>query len=138
MYWNSVQSQRTMSLQNWLAENFSRMTTAAAADKNRAGHLHPADAVIHRQAVVHPVCRLRVHHAGKPVAPLHDAGMADVGGFGQSGCAGGVDVERPILDGQRPPLVSTQRFARLLLDVAIDTRKRGVLGAVDPDRSVTP
>jgi hypothetical protein len=27
MYWNSVQSQRTTSLQNWLAEKLSRMTT---------------------------------------------------------------------------------------------------------------
>ena len=92
----------------------------AAADQNRAGRLHAADAVIHRQAVVHPVGRLRVHHAGEPVAPLHQAGMADVGGFGQPGGAGGVNVERAILDGHGPAFGLAQRFARVLLDVAID------------------
>ena len=92
----------------------------AAGDKNRAGRQHAADAVIHRQAVIHPVGRLRIHHAGKPMAPLHDAGMADVGGLGQPGGAGGVDVERPILDGHRPALGLAQRFARYALDVEID------------------
>ena len=113
----------------------------AAADQNCAGRKHAADAVIHRQAVIHPVRRLRIHHAGKPVAPLHDAGMADVGGLGQACGAGGIDVERAIFDGGRPPLVSAQRFARFLLDLEINAPTQIVqclFVAVNPDRGLLP
>ena len=50
-------------------------------DQNRPGRKYSAHAVIHGQAVIQPVCWLGIHHAGKPVAPLHDPGMADVGGL---------------------------------------------------------
>ena len=71
---------------------------AAATDESRARHQHPANAVIHRQAVVHPVCGLNTHHAGKPMAPLHDTSMAHVGGLWNPGRAGGKDVKCPIFD----------------------------------------
>ena len=130
-----MQSQRTTSFQNWLAENFSRMTTEPPADQNRAGRQHAADAVIHRQAVVHPVCRLRVHHAGEPVAPLHDPGMADVGGLGQPGCAGGVDVERPIFDGHWPPLGLRSAVRPMCRSISRSMRRNELsFAAVNPDR----
>ncbi len=105
----------------------------AAAHQNRAGRQHAADAVIHRQAVVHAVARAGVHQPGKPVAPLHHPGMAHVGGFGQPGCAGGVDVERAIVDGHRPALGVVQRVAGVSFDVVVDARKLVVTGAVNPD-----
>src|SRR5487761_20339 len=43
------------------------------ADQHRAGRHDPADAVIHRQAIVHSVVGARIHHAGEPVAPLKDS-----------------------------------------------------------------
>ena len=125
-----------MSFQNWLAENFSRRMSCAAGHQNRARRLHPANTVIHGQTVIHPVGGLRTHHAGKPVAPLHDPGMADVGGFGQPGCAGGIDVERVILYGRWPLLVLAERLARLCFDLQIDARPRAWFVAVNPDRGM--
>ena len=45
----------------------------------------------------YPSCR-------RTMAPLQQALMADIGGLGQPGGAGRVDVERPILDGDRAQL----------------------------------
>src|SRR2546422_5955978 len=75
----------------------------------------------------------RSHHTGKPVARLHQTVMLDVGGLGQPGCARSVDVESPILDGQRPALRLAELFARVPLDVAIDAREFVVADAVGPD-----
>ena len=55
-----------MSLQNWLAENLSRIDQRAAGRQHRARSQHTTDAVIHGQAVVQPVARLSVHHAREP------------------------------------------------------------------------
>ena len=74
----------------------------AAIDQHRAGRHHAADAVIHRQAVVHAVARPRVHHAGEPMAPVHQPEMADDRGLRQAGGAGRVDVERAIVE-RSPP-----------------------------------
>src|ERR1700677_4962769 len=41
MYWNTVQSHRTMSFQNWLAENFSRSTTVPPATRIAPGACTP-------------------------------------------------------------------------------------------------
>src|ERR1700690_2044686 len=101
MYWNTVQSHRTMSFQNWLAENFSRRRAVP-----------PANTVVHGQTVIHSVSRLRTHHAGEPMAPLHDPCVADVGGFGQPSSAGSIDTECFIFYGHRPLLVLAKRVAR--------------------------
>ena len=105
----------------------------AAADQHRAGREHAANAVIHRKGAVHPVARAGIHHAGKPVAPLHQPKMADVGGLGQPGRSRGVQEERPILDAQRPELGPAQLLARASLDVDINARERARSGAVRPD-----
>ena len=112
-----------------LAEHHRR-----AADERRAGRHHAADAVIHRQAVVHPVAAANAHQPGKPVAPLHQPEVADLGRLGQPGRARCVDVERPILDGRRPALAPGQRLARVTFDVKIDAREIAVARAVEPDR----
>ena len=106
----------------------------AAGDENRARHLHPADAVIHGQAVIHPVRWLRTHHAGKPMAPLHDAGMADVGGFGQPGRAGGIDVECAIFDGGGRRSLLLSASPEYCSNLEIDTPERRVFAAMNPDR----
>ena len=59
--------------------------------------------------------------------------MADDGGLRQSGCAGGVDIERAILDRRRAALTIAQRFARVSLDLAIDSRELVGARAVGPD-----
>ena len=77
-------------------EAFAQHHRAAAHQRGPGGH-HAADAVVQRQAVVHAVARCHVHHSREPVAPLHQAVMADVGGFGQPGGAGGVDAQRALI-----------------------------------------
>src|SRR5438445_524805 len=94
----------------------------AAADQHRARRQHAADAVVHRQAVVHPVAGAGVHHAGEPVTPLHQPSVADPGGLGQAGRARRIDVERPILDGRQPRLGRAERVAREPPDLAVDPR----------------
>ena len=106
----------------------------AARHQNRPRHLHPTNTVVHRQTVIHPVRCLRTHHAGKPVAPLHDPRVADVGGFGQPGCTGGIDVERFIFYGRWPLLVLAERAAGLCFDLQIETRPRAGFVAMNPDR----
>ena len=93
-----MQSQSTMSSQNLLAENFSRMTNGGARNEGCTGDLHAANAVVHRQAVVYPVFRLRAHHAGEPIAPLHHASMANDGSLRQASRAGGVNIQGTICD----------------------------------------
>ena len=60
--------------------------------------------------------------------------MANVGGLGQPGCAGGINVERPIFDSRRPALGIAHLFVPPALDVAIDAREFAAGGAVGPDR----
>ena len=79
-----VQSQSTTSSQKWLAENRVADHHRTAIDQHRASRDDATNAVIHRQAIVHPVARLCVHHAREPEAPLHHASVADVGGLGHS------------------------------------------------------
>ena len=43
----------------------------AAAHQHGAGRDHAADAVIHRQAIIHAVVGPGIHQPGKPEAPLH-------------------------------------------------------------------
>ena len=104
-----------------------------ATHQNRAGREHTADAVVHRQTVVHPVARPSVEQAGKPMAPLQQAKMAHGGGLGQTGGARGVNVEGRILDRERPALAFPQRFAGVSRDVAIEAGERVVAGALGPD-----
>src|SRR3984893_1417320 len=49
----------------------------ATDDQARAGRYRPADAVIHRQAIVHAIGRSDLHHAGEPVRPYHQPVVAD-------------------------------------------------------------
>src|SRR5437667_222170 len=56
--------------------------------------------------------------------------MANVGGLGQPGCAGGINVERPIFDSRRPALGIAHLFVPPALDVAIDAREFAAAGAV--------
>ena len=70
-----------------------------AGHQHGAGRHHAADAVVHRQAVIEPVVRARVEHAGEPAAPAHHPMVADTRGLGQAGGAGGVDQERRVADG---------------------------------------
>src|ERR1700722_8978694 len=67
------------------------------------------------------------------MAPLHDASMADVGGLGEPGRAGGIDVECAIFDGGRTPFVLAERFAGILLNLEIDTAVGSVLAAMKPN-----
>jgi len=105
-----------------------------AADEGGAGRHDAADAVVHRQAVVHPVRRPNVHQPREPVTPLHQAKVADPRGLGQPGRARRIDVERPIVERRRPAPRPLERLAAVPLDVAIDAREVVVPGAVNPDR----
>ena len=81
-----------------------------ASDQHGASCHDTADAVIHRQTIVHSVVGRRVHHPGKPVAPLHHSKVADPGGLGQPGRARRVNVEGGIVDADGMPLHIAQRF----------------------------
>ena len=108
----------------------------AAVDQDRAGRDHAADRVIHGQTIVQPVARLGVHDAGEAVAREHQPVVIDVGGLGHAGGARGVDVERAVLDGEGAPLARRQRGAGVGLDLLIDARQVGAVGAVLPDPGV--
>ena len=84
----------------------------SATHERRAARHHAADAVVHRQAVVHAIGGCGVHQAGKPVSPLHEAKMADVGRFGQPGRARGVDEECALLERGRRRLRLAQPICR--------------------------
>ncbi len=94
-----MQSQRTTSSQKRLRRKFLLQHDRAAADEHAADRDDAADAVIHRQAIHHPVGGRCVQNPGEPIAPGHDAVMADVGGLRQAGRAGGVDAERAVARG---------------------------------------
>ena len=104
----------------------------AAVAQHRAGRHQAAGGVIHRQAVVHAVGRLRVHHAGEGVARQHHAVVVDVGGLRHAGGAGRVDVERAVLDGERARSLADKRAPA---SASIAWSMRGELGAlaVRPD-----
>ena len=68
-----------MSRQKSDAENRRPDHDRAAGDQQGADRDHAADAVVERQAVVHAVAGLGVEQAGEPLAPSHDAVMADLG-----------------------------------------------------------
>src|SRR5262249_24462370 len=86
----------------------------AATGKDRACGEDAADAVVHRQAVVHSVARLLVHQTSEPIAPLHHPSVADVGGLWQPRRAGGVDKKRTIVDARLPALGLVQPSAVVL------------------------
>src|SRR5271154_3193669 len=52
-----------------------------ARNQYRADRHYSANAVIHRQTIVHPVARARAHQSREPIAPLQYAEMADLGGL---------------------------------------------------------
>jgi hypothetical protein len=77
----------------------------AAADKGRAGGDHAADAVVHRQTVVHAVTRAGIDQAREPVTPLHQPVMTHIGRLRQTGRAGGVDAQRAFAERRRLKLL---------------------------------
>jgi hypothetical protein len=105
----------------------------AAAHQQRAGRDHAADAVIERQAVMHPVVGRGVHEAGEPKTPLQQPPVADLRGFRQTGRAGGVDQERAVGDRHRAAFGQRQRLGRVALDRAIDALKATAAFAVQPN-----
>jgi hypothetical protein len=76
----------------------------AAVDQHGPGRDDAADAVVHGQAIVHPIGWSSIHHAREPQTPHEQPVMADVCGFGQTGRARRVDQERAIGDGGRNAL----------------------------------
>src|SRR5215471_11784606 len=50
----------------------------SAAHQHRPSRHHAANAMIHRQAIVHPIRWTRVHHAREPMAPLHQSKVTDI------------------------------------------------------------
>ena len=103
----------------------------AAARQQRRGRNSAADAVIHRQAVIHAVLRRGVHQAAIPEAPLQQPPMADICGLRQAGSAGGVDQQRAVGDRHGAALFGRQPLGRQSPDRAVDARERAV--AVRPD-----
>ena len=103
----------------------------AAAHQQRTGRHHAADAVIHRQAIIHAILRPGVHQAGEPEAPLQQPPVADIGGLGQAGGAGRVDQQRAVGDRHRAMLARRQRLGRESFDRNIDAFE--IVAAVRPD-----
>ena len=83
----------------------------AAAHQHRAGGDDAADAVIHRQAIVHAIVGAGIHQAGEPKTPLQNPPMADIDGLRQAGRAGGVDQERAIRDRHVAAIRCRQRMS---------------------------
>ena len=59
----------------------------SAAHKRRSDRDHTADAMVHRETVVHPIILIGVQQPGKPVAPLQQAMVAEHRRLGQAGRA---------------------------------------------------
>ena len=95
----------------------------AAPDQDRAGGQNTTDAVIERQAVVHPIGRPGVHETGEPMTPLHQSSMADPGGLREPGGARRVNEERGLVDRHGSALGLAQRAADKSLDVAVEAGK---------------
>ncbi len=104
----------------------------AAIDQHRSGRHRAADAVIHRQAVIHAVVWPRVHHAGEPVGPVHQPEMADDRGLRQSGGAGRVDEECAVIEGHLDTLLAGERGALEFRDRLRDVGKCRIAVAVRP------
>jgi hypothetical protein len=104
----------------------------AAVEQHRADRHHAAGGVIHRQAVVHAVVRLGVHHAGEGAAREHHPVVVDVGGLRQAGGAGRVDVKRAVFDGQLCALRLRQRVSGQRVDHGVEPWQAGAL-AMRPD-----
>jgi len=76
--------------------------------------------VIHWQAIIHSVIRARVHHPGKPMAPLHHPQMTDIRSLGQAGGPRGIDIESPIRDRRRLIIQVLQPVAGEAVDFLVD------------------
>ena len=65
--------------------------------------------------------------------------MRNPGSFGQTGGAGGVNVERQIVDGYRAPLGMDQTFAAILLEISLQVAiypvKRSLACSMHPDHN---
>ena len=112
MYWKTVQSQRAISPQNRLRGKLLGDHHRAAVDQRRGERGDAADAVAERQAIVQAVVGAQVGKAGEPMAPGDDAMMADGGGLGQSGGAGGEDQQRAIGERRRAQFVGPRAASR--------------------------
>src|SRR5260370_28379751 len=91
--------------------------------------------MIHGQAAIHAIRRSRIQYSCKPVAPLHETSMADIGGLRQACGSGGVHVEGSVFGSRQPALRLAQRFATILVEVAINAPERsvGMMVAMNPD-----
>jgi hypothetical protein len=70
------------------------------------------------------------------MAREHQPVVVDVGGLGQAGGTGGVDIERAVLDAERPSLARRQRVARQGTDRAVDAREIAGARTMQPDAGV--
>ena len=105
----------------------------AAVDQRRGERGDAADAVAERQAIVHAVVGAHVGQAREPMAPGDDAMVADGGGLGQAGGAGGEDQQRAVGKRRRAPFALVERRAaerRRARDRrgALRRRRRGARG----------
>ena len=105
----------------------------AAAYQDGSGRNHAADAVVHRQAIVHPVAGPDIHQSGEPETPLQQPPVTDVGCFRQARRAGGIDQQRAIGDRGRAALGRRERLPREPFDRAIDALVLIAVVAMHPD-----
>ena len=103
-----------------------------AADQHARRRYDAADAVIHRQAVVHAVVGAGIQHAGEPVAPHHDAVVADIGRLGEAGGSRRVDAERPVGVPHGSRFAGRERVAPVAPDVEPGAVRDGLVPD-DPD-----
>ncbi len=106
----------------------------SATCQQRADRHDAADAVVHRQAIVHAIVRLHVHQAGEPEAPGQDPTMADIGRLGQPGGARGVDAECAIGDIDGAPFRCREWRSAELRDRGVDPRSVCCRAAMDPEQ----
>ena len=104
----------------------------AAVDQRRGERGDAADAVAERQAIVQAVVGAHVGKAGEPMAPGDDAMVADGGGLGQAGGAGGEDQQRAIGERRRAQFAVLERRAAERRQREIDAACL-VAAAVAPD-----
>src|SRR5260370_3141180 len=66
---------------------------------------------------------------------MHETSMADIGGLRQACGSGGVHVEGSVFGSRQPALRLAQRFATILVEVAINAPEGsvGIMGAMNPD-----
>ena len=104
----------------------------AAIDQRRGQRGDAADAVAQRQAIVHAVVGAHVGQSREPMAPGDDAMVADGGGLGQAGGAGGEDQQRAVGEGRPAPFALVKRRAAECREREIDAA-RVVGAAVGPE-----